>query len=974
MDPFIRDYDAKFVQSKVLQSIDKLNEINEVKNGSFKIFHMNIRSIQKHFDDLMLVLSQLDFDFDAIVLTETFQICNTEIFNIRGYNIIYNEGSFNSHDGVIVYIKSTFHYKCSLIDIGELRAIELNISNFQEPITLTAIYRSPSSNSKIFIDSLTKYLSECHSNKNHIVTGDINFNLLDETDDDVDEYKNVLNLFDFTSYVNQVTRRESKTCLDHIFVKRKFECSTDISSYVALHDITDHDAVVLTINFTKQEKKMVKEQSKTKTFFNYDKLRGQLSRENWGRVYATQNIDSATNRFIEILQGHIQSCICHVSTQQKTKINKKPWITQGLLSSITIKNNLYQQFQKDRNNIDLEAKYKTYKVKLRHLLSKAKKNYFHRFIDRHKSTSKGLWACVNDICGKHKPETKIDKLKIENETITEPQKIADEFNNFYSDLGERLANKINEPKYFKENIPNLEKSMYLTPINYHEIIAAIKSLKGNKTPGMDGIRAETLKQISDLIAAPLTKIFNKCFEEGCFPSSLKRGLIKPIYKGGNKYDTGNYRPISLISTLSKILEKLVKVRIVDFLDKFNIISERQYGFREGKSAEDAIYFLTSKIYNSIDNKQPSVGIFLDLSKAFDTVCHKTLLRKLQSYGLRGRVYDLLKSYLTDRQQWVSIGDSISGARTVNYGVPQGTVLGPLLFIIYVNSVMNLELEATVLSFADDTVIYCESDDWNNLKIKAEGCLKVIKKWFEYNKLTLNLLKTRFLCFTSYANNLPLIENLKIDEDLVIPVAKSVKYLGIAIDEHLRWDLQANNVANKIRNLIGRFKYLKEFLNVTYLRTLYFSLIQSQMSYGILGWGGINDCHLKKINILQKWIMKIIYQKDITFPTDELYSISQFFDIRQLYCYKILVNIHQGKIPLYPVDHPYKTRNRDCAVKIPKCNKSAMQKSVTYLGPKLYNIIPVELRMTNNKNTFKRKLKLWMQQKNRHVFNSLVNNK
>lgn len=558
------------------------------------------------------------------------------------------------------------------------------------------------------------------------------------------------------------------------------------------------------------------------------------------------------------------------------------------------------------------------------------------------------------------------------EIITDKFKISNIFNNHYSDLGEQYASKVPTPENFTETVETLENTMYLYHTNEIEIQSIIKQLKVKKSPGNDDIRAETLKEISSEIAAPLAYLVNTCFDTECFPKSLKIGIIKPLYKSGDKVKVINYRPISLISNIAKIIEKILKVRIVSFLNKYKIISEQQYGFREKRSTEDAIYCLTSYLYNALDKKIPTICIFVDLSKAFDTVSHKILLEKLECYGLRGKIHGILKNYLSDRQQYVKIDNVTSDPRTITYGVPQGTVLGPLLFTIYINSLLTLKTSGTVLSFADDTAILYQANSWENLKRSVEIDFRIISKWFQHNKLTLNCDKTKYLPFTSYVNNLPDMGPLNIDALTQIPEADSVKYLGIIVDRHLRWDLQIQNIIKKIRGLLSRFKYLKQYLDISHLKVLYYALIQSQLSYGILGWGGVSECHLKHLNTMQKWIIKIIYNKNIRYSSDSLYKESQLYDIRQLFCFNILINIRKKKIKLDPVNHKYETRNKENNVTIPKCEKNIGQHSCNYLGHKLYNNLPESIRSVNSFNIYKSKIKKWILETERSRFNNLIN--
>lgn len=345
---------------------------------------------------------------------------------------------------------------------------------------------------------------------------------------------------------------------------------------------------------------------------------------------------------------------------------------------------------------------------------------------------------------------------------------------------------------------------------------------------------------------------------------------------------------------------------------------------------------------------------------------------MSSYGLRGKIYNILESYLSGREQRVSI-DGITGeTRTVSYGVPQGTVLGPLLFTIYINGLLEIKTEGDIISFADDTAILYESNTWQELKTLVENDFLKIEKWFRYNKLTLNFDKTKYLPFSSYTSGLPNMGPLKIGDSYEIPEGESIKYLGIAIDRHLRWDLQINNVVGKLRGLLHKFKYLRDFLDIENLKTLYHALVESQLQYGIIGWGGVTDIYLKKLNTVQKYILKIIYRKLSTYPSDELFKQSGVLDVRQLFCLSMLKNIKRGCITLQSINHSHDTRTRKNNIFQPRCEKSIGQRNATYLGPRLYNIIPTSIKYTENKQSFKRKAKIWIMESKRSFFGDFIN--
>jgi hypothetical protein len=300
-----------------------------------------------------------------------------------------------------------------------------------------------------------------------------------------------------------------------------------------------------------------------------------------------------------------------------------------------------------------------------------------------------------------------------DDKINNKKEIADTFVKYFSNIGCKLASKIdNNIKYQKRTHDVNQFSIFLRPTSADEIEKVFNNLK-MKSGGVDSINSKVLKCLNDKISGPLEHIFNICFSKGIWPSALKAAEIIPVFKAGDKHEPSNYRPISLISNVAKIMEKIVYVRLIDFVNKHKIISDRQYGFVKNRSTNDAISFVTEHVYKNLGTNRPTAIAFLDLAKAFDTVNHSILLNKLEAYGIRGSVMELIRSYLSERYQCVKIGNELSKRMLVKVGVPQGTILGPLLFILYINDIFKVVPDGSLVSYADDTAVLCSGKNWND---------------------------------------------------------------------------------------------------------------------------------------------------------------------------------------------------------------------------------------------------------------------
>lgn len=966
MDPYIRNFNAKSVNTEVVLTASDANSVFEVNNNytNLKLIHFNVRSAMKNFIQIEVFLDQFTEKFDCIILTETWHVPNVNLVQLKGYTLIYNEASYNQNDGTIIYIKNEIdNVDFTFQKISDTSVINLTFCLNGNSYNIHAMYRPPATYLLDFIDSLQVYLQNQNLNYDYsIFVGDTNIDIL-EKNLQSDDYLNILAEFGFTPVINKYTRiqGDSKSCLDHIFIKSKYEFEDVILPLIIQTNITDHFPVLIQLVTEGVKKCGQYKQNYEIKHVQHDKLKEQMCNINWSDVYNSRDVESATKTFLSIIDNKINMCT-KVSKIKNNMRKRKCWITNGIVKSIEKRDELFRQTQLEPLNENLKNQYVVYRNKLTSLIKKTKISYFKSKINQNKTCTKKLWFTVKEMCNSSNPQTNISKIYNENNTIiTDKLDICNIFNNIFSNMGENMAKKIKKNNNYKEKKKININSMFLVPTTPDEVRECILRLKPNKSPGIDGIKSSTLKHIAAEISVIFAFIINKIFETGCFPMSFKVSVVKPLYKNGNKMTADNYRPISLITNFTKVLEMLIKDRLCKFLTTCNILSNKQFGFMEGKSTQDAILGLTEKIYQSLDNSRPSLGVFLDLAKAFDTVSHSNLLQCLEDVGIRDSVLKLFETYLHERKQCVDIGGVRSRFLTTNYGVPQGTVLGPILFLIYLNNLFSLSSEGEIISFADDTVIYYEADTWTELKSKAERDLSKIIEWFNHKLLTINVTKTMFVPFGVYKDSITDINVLNIvlhGNTYRIERTNVVKYLGIYIDCHLRWDEHVNYVVKKIRKLIYMFKHVKDVLNTNNLMILYKALVESHITYGIIGWGGVLNCHLLRLEILQKRILKVIFNKPLTYPSEELFRETRVYDIRQLYFYCIALRIFSEKKNF--INHVHQTRSRSMRnISVVLMHTRIGQRCSTYLGPKVYNCIPFEIRSLNSKHIFKKKLKQFL---------------
>ena len=424
---------------------------------------------------------------------------------------------------------------------------------------------------------------------------------------------------------------------------------------------------------------------------------------------------------------------------QKIKLNyrnRKLWLTHGLKKSIKTKNKLYVKSIKTPTLHNIKI-YKEYRNKLNSLLRKAERLHYDQLFVKNKNNLKKSWAIIKQVINKRKNQIVFSKFKINNNIVTDEKIIANNFNKYFVNLGPSLAKNIplyqtNPTSYIKQSSPD---SMFITPVTNEELVNIVMALKSS-SPGWDGLTADIIKSNINLFIQPLIHICNLSFSNGVFPAELKVAKVMPMYKTGDKMTLNNYRPISTLPIFSKILERLMYNRLLSYINKNNILYSHQFGFRTNHGTDLALISLVDYISNALNQGELVCGVFLDFSKAFDTINHKILLNKLYKYGIRGIVLNWFDDYLSQREQYVTINEINSDKCKITCGVPQGSVLGPLLFLLYVNDLANVSKLLFPILFADDTSVFLSDKNINTLISTVNQELEKIIDWLCINRLSL----------------------------------------------------------------------------------------------------------------------------------------------------------------------------------------------------------------------------------------------
>lgn len=454
---------------------------------------------------------------------------------------------------------------------------------------------------------------------------------------------------------------------------------------------------------------------------------------------------------------------------------------------------------------------------------------------------------------------------------------------------------------------------------------------------------------------------------------MKEAIVIPIHKKDSKLIPQNYRPVSLVITFSKILEKLMKKRLLSFLDKISYISLRQFGFQSGTNTEKALLHYVSTVYEGINKGKCVSGLFLDISKAFDTVNHKILLSKLYRAGIRGIVLDWFKSYLNERTQIVRVNGVCSDRINIKHGVPQGTVLGPVLFLVYINDLCQGNFKGHLTSFADDTALCYVEGNWEDVLKSLNSDLKMLKWWFLKNYMVLSVEKTSYMNFSlrGIPNNFEGLVKYRCSKCLIadseceslcsiIKYNQCVKYLGVFLDQGLNWKQHISDLKLKLNKTLRIFYFMQNLCPIEVKRTLYCALVQSRMEYGLLIWGGVYLSRLQPLIMQQKRLVRIVMSKSYSEPSRPLFISLKVLPLRHLFIYKVLRNffVRSGNIPENENEWIERLRNPRL-VFVPKPKTTFFTKCISFLAPSILNRMPVTLKNISSIHLFNREAKNWL---------------
>lgn len=552
--------------------------------------------------------------------------------------------------------------------------------------------------------------------------------------------------------------------------------------------------------------------------------------------------------------------------------------------------------------------------------------------------------------------------------IEDPREVSNVFNKFFLQEPARLQASIANSK-IKGSIPVrlVEGGMFLRPVVEADVRRIIHTkIRQASSPGPDEVPGFIIRIAAEYIVTALTDLINNSFCSGRFPSRLKAATVVPIHKKGTQANPANYRPVSMLSVFSKIYEYLMLERLLEFLDRGGIIDDRQHGFRSGGSTISAIGSFYESILGCIEGGGAPVGVFCDLSRAFDCVDHSLLLSKLYSYGVRGVPLGWIASYLGGRTQKVKImhrsGDSyrsyFSDDGVPSMGVPQGGILAPLLFIIFTNDLPN-HIGSPCVMYADDTSVLIPTDKREPVANRIESTVGNLSDWFSANRLLFNLDKTSILRFHT-RQSLGLIPISMTVGGTDVKECDDVKFLGVVMDSTLSFNQHCEALARSLNSRCYQVRVLRTVLDTQQLRMFYFAQVHSRLSYGLRIWGGSAKMH--DVFIVQKRILRTMVGVSNRHSCRQLFRGLDILPLPSMYIFQLILYVYESRERLSRRNelHTYNTRKGD-EFSVPFRRLTLCMSDADTLGVRLYNRLPGELKRVASKNKFTRNVREYLTQ-------------
>ena len=834
------------------------------RRGELLVIHMNGRSILPKMEELCQIID--DLGPDIVCITETW--LDDSVPNLSdipdGYKIIRKDRTEafkvkykkQSGGGVAIIHKSNLQISKKNKFSDPIEDILWVQVNGKKSLTLGVVY-NPDYSDMLNDDEAESLLENnirqvAESSKNILVVGDLNVNMRKKEDNLTQTLTAIYKSYGLTQHIVKATRIDpatgTATILDHVWANE----GAEIKKSGTMRGLSDHLGTYVKFNANNNDDDGI--ELTTRNYKKYNKahfaedVQRNITNSNIPQLIKNKDVNGAMNNLVDIIKNTLNQHAPEITFTKKRKNKKIPWYSDKLKDMIKTKNELLQDsfnhgFRPYRKRLTAI----TNKIKV--IKRKGKKDYILRKLNDIGKNSKLLWKLLNYLANKQK--TKDDA---EPEGVT--QDSANSYNEYFATIGTKIQQELGKTDQKEYPEPPNAKKFNFKPETEGNIAKLIDHIRIDVAPGIDKLNARIIKDLKEVITPTLTSIINLCYKTSTFPDSMKVAIVRPIYKKDDKNDISNYRPISLLPILSKILERSATNQLIEFLESNKLLAPNQHAYRKLLSTITCLAEATNYLYRQIDNKRHTALISLDLSKAFDSINHSLLLNKLHSLGLDKHSINWVKSYLSNRIQMTRFANYTSTTHLVEAGVPQGSILGPLLFLTFTNDLPKVfEEECQMYAYADDTQLIVDASTHEELLAKIKHVITLAQEWFSSNSMKNNIGKSDILILNTHKQPKATIDITDQGKSITIESKEHIKVLGIYIDQNLSWKKQVNSVKRKSMYAVRNLHRINFFLPKNHKLNLYNSIVSPLFNYADIIWNGCNVRERNRLQTVQNFAAK-----------------------------------------------------------------------------------------------------------------------
>ena len=941
-----------------LSAYGKLKRSVKSLNG-LKLAHINVRSLYPKIDEIRFLLTEMSIDVLCISEAWLDETISDSQIKVDGYIIERNDR--NRHGGgVALYIKEDIDYQLrnDLDCDTECLWIQCKLAS-DTSILLCNLYRPPSADMTYYNDILNMVEKASSENKEIVILGDLNFNYKIDESLCTNPIYYLENLYLMSQIIDKPTRvtDRSSTLIDVILTTMPEKHK---STEVFKISLSDHFLI-----FTCIDVKLDRMKHKTIRFRCYKNFDRDLFMNDLRQSRVTvQNLskysDIVTN-WVQWKTEFLRICDLHAPIRvQRVKNRYNPWITHDIIKMMYERDYIKDKAAKTKSKL-LDIQYRRLRNNVTESICNSKKQYFDKIVDKHKNDTRKLWKELSKVTGNKRADSQVPT------SIT-----SNMFNDYFSTIGSNVAKSISTNKKWKWKNPKPLYKFNFKHVENKYVYEQLNKLDADSHLDVLDMDSKLLRLSSHVIAPSITFLINQSIDTCILPDDWKFARVTPVYKGkGSKTDQSNYRPISVLSYISCILEKEVQCQIMEYFIKHNFISMDQFAFLKNHSTATCLHRVVDDWYEAI-NESEMIGVcFLDIQKCFDTIDHDLLLTKLEKYGILDNELKWFKHYMSHRSQIVTCNGQVSDKRYIDIGVPQGSTLGPFLFLIFINDLSQCVPNGYCSMFADDVAIYTTGKNINDVQDSLQNCVTNVNDWYDYNKLSVNTKKSNVMLIGSQrsirSNAVKLDINMSGNS---LEQVSSTRYLGVHIDNMMKWDIHVQNICRNVSAKLATLNRVRKFLAKDVLTRIYCTSILPILDYACSVWGNCSDFNKNMIFRLQKRAARIV-TGNFDYINTRGYDLMQelkwqtFHERRNYFISSLMFKCIHGNAPFWLSNevlmacesHDRETR-LSCGmdVQIPKPNRESFRNSFQYQGANLWNSLPSHLKEATTINQFKRNYK------------------